>query len=85
MTRQQRTRSWTDEVFALFIEGRFGTLEAADVCCAIDWIAGQPPLLDRIGQAKGRQRESCLAQLVRVAARQIRRGGAPDPLLREGR
>jgi hypothetical protein len=62
-------RSWTDEVFNLFIEGRFGSLSARDVCRAIDRIADQRTAIERLGVARGEERRTQLVTLVEKACR----------------
>jgi hypothetical protein len=63
------SRSWTDEVFSLFITGHLRSLSAGEVCRAIEWISDEPSLLDPILEVSGREREIRLATLVSERAR----------------
>ena len=62
------TRDWTDEIFALFIEGRLERLSAREVRRGIDWIEERPSLLARIDELPDGERRTRLATLVRVGA-----------------
>lgn len=67
-------RSWTDEIFQLFVEGRLGALSARDVCRAVDWIAERPSEIARVERTRDAERRSHLVALVRRGCRA--RGGA---------
>lgn len=62
-------RSWTDEIFSLFVEGRLGSLSARQVCQVVDWISAQPALVEQLHSTEGFLRETRLAALVNARAR----------------
>ena len=61
-------RTWTDEIFGLFVDGQLGRLSASDVRHGIDRIASQPSLLQRISDAPDSERPARLAALVSSVA-----------------
>jgi hypothetical protein len=62
-------KNWTDEVFSLFVEGRFGSLSARQVREAIDGISIRPALLERLNGTQGATRMERLVTLVFEVAR----------------
>ena len=65
----KKQRSWTDEVFELFVSGALSPLDAAQVRAAIDRLEADSRPLEKLRELEGDERRRQLARLLLEVAR----------------
>lgn len=73
-------QSWTDTVFALYVEGSLTPLSAAEVCQWIDWISQQPHRVEQIEQNRRHEPEMLRARLIELVRDWTRQRGEVSAL-----
>jgi hypothetical protein len=62
-------RTWTDELFSMYIEGRLRPFSAREVRRAVDWIEARPEVIGRLEDLDDHPLRRELERLVRNVLR----------------